>query len=487
MSSITAIAIPSHGRTGCLRDAINSARAHQRRHGRCVPIHVGLAHGLPDETAATLRTQLASGHPDDAPVELVRLDDLTAAIARRASPEALAALAFLGSDVLGTRNVYGTNRNVLLLHNAGGRVLFTDDDVMWSPGRAPGVSGDAPARLFAGVGRGYHNYQPQELWFFDDAAACLAATTPAPDVDVLAAHGGALGPVPRTLDTTTCLDDELRRLVRTGQAVARISFMGLSGDIGWYAPTWHMMLEGASRDRLHASAHTYERALTTGRAVIRQVTRTTYTDVRFCQSAVIAIDATTPPPPFFPIGRYEDGVFRMLLRHLRPHEIGVHLPVVLRHEPPEARAFVRDDVWRTATWHRTGELMVQLILGARRGSSLDDLAAHLADVAATDDRLASWLRPRVIAQREAYFAHYDELLLRYADAPRAWAEDVRRHRAAFEARRADADYDAPHDLASDGIAVARARLGEAVRRYAAALRAWPELWSIAQDLRVARG
>ncbi len=300
-------------------------------------------------------------------------------------------------------------------------------------------------------------------------------------------------------------------VARGGQV--RITFTGLFGDIGWYSPTWLLLLTGGSRERFTSTEAAYLSACAS-RQVLRVVPRPTITDGRFCQATLLGLDNRVPLPPFMPVQRYEDGVFRIALRTCFEDAYFAHLPWAALHDSDEGRRWSREDISRTAAWIRSGELMVHCVRsyapppGADAEGRLRSLGAHLVslgELPVPDFR--TFVRTRFLAQKARYLEHLEALLREHGDAPAYWAQDVRQHVAAVrDALRTDAFF-VPRDLVvsrqvagpegrhygGPGAAPGQRTLDEAqvfaqqlVRGYGALLRAWPDLVAATRELR-ARG
>jgi hypothetical protein len=501
--------------------ALASFRENARRHGRR-PSFVVADNSEAPSTQAACREALAAlraADPEPPEIRYVGLRERQAFVDRLARLGIDPEVARFGVlDVTGCGFAAGANRNALLLAAAGERFLSVDDDVVCalapSPAPAPGLE------LFSGRGDGYENYNPADFWFFDDRAA-LERAVRREDVDALGLHEPVLG-----RDLGACLSaatgeplvldrvaPELldRVMARGGQA--RVTFTGLFGDIGWYAPTWLLLLTGASRERLIGTEAAYLSACAS-RQALRVVSRPTITDGRFCQATLLGLDNRIPLPPFMPVQRYEDGVFRIALRACFEDAYFAHLPWAALHDSDEGRRWSREDIWRTAAWIRTGELMVHCVRsyapppGADAEGRLRSLGAHLVslgELPAADFR--TFVRSRLVAQKTRYLGHLEALLREHGDAPAYWARDLRRHVGTVrDALRTDTFF-VPRDLvvsrqaagpearhyggpgATSGertLDEAQAMAQRLIRGYGALLRLWPDLVAATRGLR-ARG
>ncbi len=332
----------------------------------------------------------------------------------------------------------GANRNAILLATHGARLLGIDDDIVCTPARSPLYQ--PGARVFSGVGAGYTNYNPAEFWFYGDRAATLA-DNPAVDLDVLRPHeqvlgrslAGCIADAGGELDLGEALDPAMLDHIDDQSGRVLASFYGSYGDIGWYSPTWLAFLEGRSRERLVASPEIYLRSCDASREVLRVVDRVTLNDGRYCQTAVIGFDNRDLLPPFIPLGRYEDGVFRLTLRTCFQRGYFAYLPYALLHDPQDPRGFNRQDIHRTGSWVRIGEVINQCILAQRvsMGDPRDALGAlgrGLIDLARSPvGELRGFLQRRVWEQKSRYLEHLCGLLRRYGRRPAVWAADVSAH------------------------------------------------------------
>jgi hypothetical protein len=497
--------------------ALRSFHENARRHGRR-PSFVVADNSETFSTQAACREALSAlrgADPEPPEIRYVGLREREAFVDRLAAlgidPDA-ARFGLL--DVTGCGFAAGANRNALLLAAAGERFLSVDDDVVCalarSPAPAPGVE------LFAGGGDGYENYNPADFWFFPDRAALERAVTPE-DADALGLHEPLLGrdlgaALSEVADEAVALDRFApalldRVMARGGQV--RVTLAGLFGDIGWYAPTWLLLLTGASRERFTGSEAAYLSACASRRA-LRVVPRPTITDGRFFQSTLLGLDNRVPLPPFMPVQRYEDGVFRIALRACFEDAYFAHLPWAAFHDSDEGRRWSREDIWRTAAWIRTGELMVHCVrsyappTGADVEGRFRSLGAHLVslgDLPPADFR--TFVRSRLVPQKTRYLEHLEALLQEHGDAPAYWARDLRRHAMTVrDAMRTDAFF-VPRDLVVSRQAAgpegrhhggdaapgdrtldeAQASAQQLVHGYGALLRLWPDLVAATRELR----
>ena len=336
--------------------ALASFRDNARRHGRRVRFVVA-----DNSEAAEMQTACRSAlgalratDPDAPEIRYVGLRE------REAFVDCVAALGidpavtrFGLFDVMACGFAAGANRNALLLAAAGERFLSVDDDVVCA--LAPSPDGTSGVELFAGRADEYEHYNPADFWFFGDRAALdrairLEDRTRSRSTRALLGRELAACAPP---SGEPLVEDRLAPSFGSGsaRAAARCASRcpACFGDIGWYAPTWLLLLTGASRERLTGSEAAYLGACAS-RQVLRVVARPTITDGRFFQSTVLGLDNRIPLPPFMPAQRYEDGVFRIALRTCFPDSYVAHLPWAMAHEAEAGRRWARGDIWS----HRRG-------------------------------------------------------------------------------------------------------------------------------------
>lgn len=497
--SITTLAVPTRNRVESLERCLKSFMRNAQTFGRTPVFFVADDSG--EEEARRSRhvlKSLAEAHGAQA--------TFAGSAERAAYVEALAEAGitpdvarFALFDVHGCGAAIGANRNAILLETVGESSVSADDDIVCQEVEPfqpqDGVS------VYTGAGDGYDNYNPAEYWFFPSREATLSAVTQV-DSDVLAQHERALGRSAGAIfadlgkgsaDLKELRDPAIRARIEAGLALVQVTMQGTFGDIGWYAPTWYLMLTGESRARFVASDEVYRSACHNSREALRVVRRHTLTDGRFCQAAILGLDHSELLPPFFPVQRYEDGVFRMTLRTCFDDALFAHLPSALLHAPLDSRAFRREDIARTGSWIRTGEMMVQCIRsheplrGGPPSLRLRALGRHLQELgrlSATD--FDAFLRARMARQKALYIEHYERLLDEHAQEPRLWAEDVRSHLEAIRGSLAAPDYVVPRDLLADGQRSpdeARRLARRLVLDFGRLLAEWPDVIAAARALR----
>ena len=161
----------------------------------------------------------------------------------------------------------GQNRNAMLLDSVGTLFLCVDDDTVCKL-VAPPVPSEG-MKFCAGT-------DPAEFWFFKDFAEACAATRQV-DKDFLGAHEELLGKTVEELRSSAPIiysENHRRGLsgIRSVDSVVRITLNGLLGDCAWGSPFgfWHVPMgylafDGSSLERLIGSEEGYRQTLARGR------------------------------------------------------------------------------------------------------------------------------------------------------------------------------------------------------------------------------
>jgi FkbH-like protein len=491
---IGALGVCTCDRPEAIARALDSYLDNHRRHGRSPEVLVTDDSRTPAGRARTRAAIAAVARARGVSVRYAgaaqKVAYVRALVERGIAPEVAG---FAVTPELVGGSTIGSNRNALLLDTVGDALFWTDDDTIARLSLPPAPQ--AGLRFASGS-------DPADHWFFPDHAAALAAAPPV-DGDVLGAHEALLGHGVAALaaggvDARQADASLLRRLEAPGSTV-RLTLHGLVGDTGWGAPFgyWHapmgyLAMRGPSLSRLAPSAEGYA-AATQSREILRVVDRPTLADTAFSMTTFAGVDGRVLVPPLCPVGRVEDVVFCATLWRCLPGAAIGHLPSALRHAPVSTRRFWPGEVTRTAAGVDLCRVITEVIKAADVGASPDPAARLVAlgrSLAALGSRpqadYDAFVSARLRASGEALAGWLGERLEADGRAYPWWAADVARYRELLLAAMARDGYDAPLDLdGGRGPSLARAQGRDVVRRFGELLAAWPDLVSVARELRAA--
>jgi hypothetical protein len=474
-AAIAGIAVRTCDRPALLERALASAAALSSRSGRRGRYLV-----LDDSRDAANRAANREAVAGQPVLDVVYLD-LSAPTAlevelRRRVPAAGDALAWLLGAPAAGEATYGRPLNVALLHAAGRRLLFLDDDALLEPRRAP----------VAGAGFAVSSAR-DELHCYADRGALEAACLPL-DVDPVAAHLECLGQSVAALwarhaaasGKPETLELDAGDAVRFApDARALFTQNHALGDPGSSLFPYHLLsLPAASRAQLlrdpswarHAfSARINWRGQPRLRlAPSRALTFTTLT----------GIDNRALIPPTVRAHRNEDLLLGQMTQHVHPAAWFVDLPWGLPHWRDPAKTWL--DATASFAQEPVHFLMEHLESLARTIASEDPaarmqaLGALLQDLGGAGDSLLRALLEEQAADTATRTLFAIEAQLDDPALPGAWKDALRPW------------------LRSPALAIDPARLAARVAPlplvkslamdYGRALAAWPELWNMARSL-----
>ena len=294
----------------------------------------------------------------------------------------------------------GTNRNAILLSGLGSLIVSTDDDLFCKPVVA---SGHGTGIVDVG------NLAPCDTRYFPDRASLLAVLDTS-EIDVAAEYRSLFGQQ---------ADD--------GLSACLVACAGSYGDSGYGNARATLVLEDAMREALHDGG--YERM-----RFSREIVRIPDYDVSglgtYLMGMQCAFDARALLPPFFPVGRNEDGFFALTLRIMYPASRTLYPAFGFLHDPPESRPF--DHATLTGFKPPLNELLMSLSIAVVPPENFQDPrerllhigekmreAASLSAVEFTGIIHETWSKSVI-----AYAEHLESLLGTYDRIPISWAEDV---------------------------------------------------------------
>jgi hypothetical protein len=487
-ATISTVGVLTCNRIDGLRAAVSSYEGNFRKYERS-PELIVLDDARAPEERLRCRESLRKLSVDlGRPITYVGADQkqrLARALAERTGVD-LPTLHFALFDSEGSESI-GANRNALALLSAGGLLFSADDDTVCrlfaSPDQKPG--------LVVGA-----EHDPTEFWFFPSREAALGSSEPQ-EHDLLGAHERLLG---RTLGDLaawyegraqlelgmTC--DHVFDAWAAGAARVRTTFAGVVGDSGMYSGRLLRHLTGASRARATLSEAAYEMA-TTSREVLRVVRSYAVTHGPPYMATTAGFDQRELTPPFFPMGRNEDGIFGMTLRQCAPSAFFGHVPLAIEHAAAPNRRYF--DFISAATEPRFCQLLVGLMMAAHPVGNTDEermrgLGKFLQQVAQlTPSAFVDTVCPIMLTSFGVLIEGIERELAIHARSPIYWARDLTAQRDALSRRLTSGqNYWLPSDF---GIGRspedAQALTQSLILRFGQLLEAWPVLFAEARALR----
>jgi acyl carrier protein len=375
---------------------------------------------------------------------------------------------------------YGTNRNALLLHNAGRAFVSVDDDTRADLYILPG-----PRNGYEVVG------EPgvSEIRVLADRAAALAEVEAA-RFDWLGSHAAMLGAEAayllreaNDLDTDRASAGPLACLAE-GRGRVAASYHGWVGDSGWANPEDARWLAGASLEWITATPERYATALASREAVrgVHGPTLGRGGDF-FCLSA--GFDARRPLVPFLPVQRREDALFGWLATRADPELLAAHLPGLVLHDRQTGSPAP------TATREAVDLAMLVQAALADIGGLPSDAADRLqalgaglqAACAQTPDDFDAWLRGAVEAQQARDFAEVEARLAAWPAERAYWAHDAEVALQMARRRASAPDAHLPLRLGGTDRTARLAKTRHLLDLFGRLTEAWPTLMREAAELR----
>lgn len=335
VSPITSVGIPTRNRPDCLKRALTSYIANFKKYGRSPRILV--ADNSEDEDAQAQNRGALEEIGQDYPGEtrylgLEERAQMAARIAEKSGvDEKIVRFGLLGDPKCS--GIYGAARNTILLATKGENIMQLDDDTICNIGTPPETES----------GLSLNSSLPIELWWYGSEEEAFDAVS-YEDHDILGLHEQMLGRRAKNVIiehgdlNISDLSSSLLKTLRHDNPTVAFSMLGTAGDSGMHRNhnMTRLLLEGPSWNRLVESKEKYRERLNS-RNIIRASPRPTLFDHIFCMSMSIGLDNRGLVPPYIPVQRDEDGVFRALLKSCSPSKLGAHLPHVVQHSPQSER------------------------------------------------------------------------------------------------------------------------------------------------------
>jgi len=433
--SISTVVWPTLDRTDSLVKSVRSYFAHTRGSGRDLRYLVvsnSLDPGTCDHCRQRIREEAESR---EIPVYFCGLEEkrrfiteLEAEARGDGLSRELMEFALLGKESDGSR--YGTARNTTLLATAGEMILTTDDDTLCRFAEPPVDAGGLELTSIS---------DPVEMRFFPGREELAASSRPVEDTDILEAHETLLGRSVGDCLVTLGSDESLvtdgmsphfaRFLVEKTAAVA-LTQAGVRGDTAMNSPATVTKIEGSALELVTRTEAAYTSAKTS-REVLRGVKRRTISEGASFMTVNAAMDNRILLPPFFTIGRNEEGIFALIMRTCFENRLIGSIPLCIQHEPPDPRRLIPETVSECSP--KVGEVLILLLESYHRLTDPSEtpeqriraLGLHVSEIASPPTpQFEGYVRYRWMVHMSAYINFLDEQLDRYAALPAYWIRDV---------------------------------------------------------------
>jgi hypothetical protein len=383
----------------------------------------------------------------------------------------------------------GGNRNAILLHTAGRRVLTVDDDTVCKPSvakameKADGVVVDS-------------SFNPRWVRTFVDRSAAFASVS-SEEVDVVKAHADILGrSVGRCLlsrSSEAGTFDGANELALTdlchGRGRVLWSTNGVVGHSGAHIPSRVFEALPQGERRIRRSERWFAAAVES-QAVTAQVRRTTLSNGAYCSTMFLGLENTVTLPPFMPVLRGEDVLFGRVLRRCRKEAYSADLPFVLPHDPPSRRPIPLQELLvhgGVEFCYLLGDLLDRVELGVdvTPTKRMRWLGRHLVELGTiAEAEFSEVCRLAFLRRVTAHMQRAEQGLVSSGrHGPRFWIEAVHDHLDVLQATLSEEHSWVPFDLLAGRSPQAAVGLMRGlVRRFGELLILWPTIWEAARRL-----
>lgn len=137
-----------------------------------------------------------------------------------------------------------------------------------------------------------------------------------------------------------------------------MSVSGILGDSGMATPRLLFSLPDAQILTLTSRPGLLREALS-NRKIHRQVARRLVSPQPLVMMPCVAFNNSFPLPPFFPIGRNQDGAYAYLLKACLPGSLVGHIPASILHAPSVSRRYEKDCLQKME--FRVNDLLILLL------------------------------------------------------------------------------------------------------------------------------
>ncbi len=341
-------------------------------------------------------------------------------------PEEMLRFLILGESRLNTGlPSSGANRNSALLLSEGSVLISSDDDVLppltCFADQDSTLGTGSPALLASPVFDVMYGANLEQLREHLEEVASF---------NLEAELTRLLGPIQATeIDIKDAPASSLAILRRPDCSIHAVS-IGCYGARQYTHPFRTFLSRSDHNDNFLNDQHTFEE-MRTNPLVIRHATETTVdTGIAF-STAFFSVDIRHPKLPFFPIGRKQDDIYRLLYRVCFPEQLFASLPVAAFHDPQYKEPFKDEDFesypMDIGAWT---QMLIQRF--ARRlhhsdgDGRLREMAMSFQELSdLSPEQMRRFLTPLHHAHYQAMINHIQHELELYDGPP--WWEDERRH------------------------------------------------------------
>lgn len=487
-AEINVIAIPTLNRLAELERAISTYCLNSRAFGR-MPRFL-IVDSAPDDYAGSARAlTLHLRHSLPCGIHYAGAEEkrrYAVALAAEAEiPVDIVQFALFGIDVEQAPRM-GANRNAILLHTSGTPVLSVDDDTVCRAGKSP--SSLETSRLRIGK-----DGDPNDYWFFESAES-VADFTRWDDLDVIGEHEQFLGRSvrglaaqwPRSLLDMDQACPHLWAMLCRDSGKICVTYNGVAGDSaihsGWLPQATH---SPGTRQRLIGSEAAW-RLASESRQVLRHTPSVVIGHCEPCIGMCLGLDNRELLPPFFPVGRNEDGIFGKITERSIPGACAAHLPWSIAHSPPCERFYQTD----AAARYRISDVILACVSGwsglpssRTTAQALQSLGRHFLELGGLGaSALREELRHELWKTASMRIQWCEALLAKYPGSPDFWVNGVLREIRLIREGMTNPDFLVPCDLPFSPED-APARICELILQFGRLLVSWPIMIEASKRLR----
>lgn len=485
--AISVLAVVSADRPTTLRESLSSYLGHcaEHRYAGCIAVadgsrRDGIATRMVVDEVARRHARAVAYWGDSTRAAIIN------SLRDAEIPDSVLSFALI--PIHTTATTVGTVRNLVVLSTAGRTLITADDDTrcdLWAH-----AARESARLVFAG------HKDPSQVDFFESRAEALESRPRCSD-SLVSAHERLLGRSAFDLfadaGDQVAFDEPCLELLaavspsRPGARV-RITVAGIAGDNGQTCVYRSMPIDGPFRRDLSRAPERF-RLATTSREVRKIAASPTVGHLPGAMLYCAGIDNSDVVPPFLPMGRNEDGLFRRLLRVTAPDTLVGYIDIGVVHDSHRQSEYPAGLI-ESASTTRLSDLIaavISRIVDSRSGvCSLEALGRALLEFTERDNKaFLSDLTAAMVDTRCAELREIEEWT-RQHNCGSHWKGAVMRNRETFLSAVRE-----PWGLLPVEMEAERWRGDEAFRLvqrfladYGALLTWWPKMWAAARQLDV---